>query len=133
MESYIYLNVLELLYHQKAINVKYITKRFNISYRHAQEHIIHTLLQRHAIDYNRKSDVIESRETWLDDPIFRYFKLKHMLINVSDAKKIQMINELNEEKRKALSFKEYFEFKNLETISEEKEATLWDRFKSLFT
>lgn len=133
MESYMFLSILELLYTKKSLEVKFITKRFNISYRHAQELIIHTLLKRQAVTYDRRNDQLISLESWADEPLFKYFKLKHMLIKVEDSQKLQLIQKMSEEKQRKITFRDYFELKHAELDTEEQEPTLWDRFKNLFS
>jgi uncharacterized BrkB/YihY/UPF0761 family membrane protein len=133
METYIYISILEMLYNQDSIQVQYLTKRFNISYRFMQEHIIHRLKYQDVISYDARLDQMIPIRGWENKKMFRYFKLKHLLLNISDLKISQLLSQMDEEQLSQLTFSDYFELRKNKVISQTEEPTLWNRFKKMFS
>ncbi len=98
-----------------------------------QEHIIHRLKYQDVISYDARLDQMIPIRGWENKKMFRYFKLKHLLLNISDLKISQLLSQMDEEQLSQLTFSDYFELRKNKVISQTEEPTLWNRFKKMFS
>lgn len=130
-KQFIKLSILELLSNDTSLHSEIIVKRFGINYRYFQTVILHGLLLDKLVVYDRKTDSIYGTEGWLEKNMFDYFEFEQLIVNQQKSEFVSLIKTMNEETRKSLTFEMYF--KHSYKADEEKDESLWDKFRGFFT
>jgi hypothetical protein len=129
-KQYIHLSILEALYKKKQLHSDYIIKKFGIDYRYFQMEVLHRFILDELVIYDRKNDTIYGYENWENKKIFSYFEPSQLLIPIEYSSLAGFIQSLNEQQKKSIKFKDFFEL-NEKLDQEEIAETVWDKFKNL--